>query len=255
MIRSVVANVDLPFELLIGDASDEQGLIECADPRVQIVPEPEALGPPRGYNTLFRMARGDWVCWLNDDLELPPGWGDAVRAAIESGPPVDLFCLPMIEPGDPEALILLFSQIPYACMGLIRRDAGEAMGWFDEGYSFYATDPDLALRLVAADRRLAPAVGAHVLHHHLKDEERFRNRERLERDNARLARHWMPRIPALRRCYRRTSYRYFRNLEVRRSEAWRTKALAIPLAPPAEERLPAHKRRHRVKAAGWWLGV
>jgi GT2 family glycosyltransferase len=253
MVRSVAQHSDVPFELLIGDASAPSQRFACDDPRVRVIPEDPPLGPPRGYNALYRQARGRWICWLNDDLEVPPGWGAALIGAIEHHVEVDLFCLPVIERGASEALLLLYLGLPYACMGAVRREAGEALGWLDEGYGFYATDPDFALRMIASGRRLAPAVGAHVFHHHLKDEARVANTPHFERDNARLGRLWHPRRRALRRLYRRSSFRYFRDLETRWSEAWRCQALEVPLDPSAAPRPP--NRPHRVKAPGWWLGI
>lgn len=253
MVQSVVEHTGVPFELLIADASDRQGTLHFLDPRVRVIPEPARLGPPRGFNVLFRQARGLWVIYLSDDLELPRGWGPALLAATQRNPEVDLFVLPVVERGDSEAMLLLYHGMPYACFGCLRREAGRALGWFDEDYSFYATDPDLAMRLIKAGRRLAPARGAHVFHHRLADEERVHNQLAFERDNARLSSIWRSQHRAQLRRYRRTSFRYFRDLETRWSEVWESKALAVPTdaRPPSQPPL----KRHRVRAPFWWLGI
>ena len=90
-VRSVLEHVTVPFELLIGDASDGGSFFESSDPRVHVYPERVRLGPPRGYNALFRRARGAWVCYLNDDLEIGAGWSEAVVAALARHPEADLF--------------------------------------------------------------------------------------------------------------------------------------------------------------------
>jgi GT2 family glycosyltransferase len=255
MVRSVLDHTHGSFEVLVGDASDEQERLSFDDPRVTVVPEPEPLGPPRGFNALLRRARGRWVCWLNDDLEVLPGFGDALRAAIDRDPEVDLFCLPVVERGDDEALLLLHMSVPYACMGAVRRTSGEALGWFDEGYSFYAMDPDFALRLILSGRRLAPAHGADVAHHRLDDDLRAANREAFERDNARMRRRFRRRQSRIRRCYRRSSHRYFRHLEVKRSRAHGCRALAVPEIPQDGASRPPPDRAYRLRAPGWWLGI
>jgi GT2 family glycosyltransferase len=250
LIASVQAHAGNRFELLIGDASDRAGGFAAADPRIEVIREAQPLGYPRGYNALFARARGRFVCFLNDDAELCPGWGAALRAAVERRPEVDLFCLPVVEPGESEGSILLCMGIPFACMGAVRREAGAAVGWFDEGYAFYGADADFGLRLVAAGRRLAPAPGADVIHHFAEDAHRVGNAPLLAQDNARLAQIWRPRRAELRRRYRRGSFRYFRELETSVSAIYGASALVAP-RPDA---LPA-RARHRVKAPGWWLGI
>ena len=228
-VASVLATTRVPFELLVADASDRAPTFRCADARVRVYREEPPLGPVRGSNALFRRARADWVCFLNDDLQVTPGWDEAVLAAAARFPRADLLCLPVRERGEPSAKILLYWNLPYACMGVVRREAGDALAWWDEGYAFYAVDPDLALRMIAAGRRLAPVLRACVIHDRLADEERASHRQLLARDNARLERLWRPRLPELRRRYRRTSYRYFRGLETTFSRAWNTDALEVPL--------------------------
>ncbi len=251
-VWSVLEHVTVPFELLIGDASDGGSFFESPDPRVHVYPERVRLGPPRGYNALFRRARGAWVCYLNDDLEIGAGWSEAVVAALARHPEADLFCLPMLEPGEPGPIILLYQQLPYANMGMVRREAGDALGWFDEGYRFYATDVDLAMRAIASGYRIAPAIGAHVFHHHLPDEERVGNQDFLDGDNERLRRTWRPRRKELRRRYRRTSFRHFRGLGTRACPNYHCDAIDVPLDPAARTR---PRQPHRVKAYGWWLGI
>ena len=251
-VRSVLANVDEPFELLIGDASSQGRFFVSPDPRVVVFPEDPPLGPPRGFNALFRRARGEWVCFLNDDLEVGPGWSRALVAEMERHPEVDFFCLPMIEPGEPGYFIPLYHELPFACLGVVRREVGDALGWFDEGFRFYATDPDLALKAIDAGVRLAPAAGARVLHHRLSEDPSAGSRALYDADNGRLSRMWRPRRRALRRRYRRTSYRYFRHLGTRHSDFYHGPVLEIHAADGAPLR-PA--RRHRVKAWGWWLGI
>lgn len=253
MIRSALDHAGPSFELLVGDASDRPGGFERSDPRVEVIREPEPLGYTRGFNALFRRARGRYVCFLNDDVELPPGWGAALLEAIRRHPEVELFCLPLIERGESEASILLCMGVPYACMGAVRREAGEALGWFDEGYGFYAADTDFSLRLIAAGRRLAPARGAHVFHHRADDAQRVSNVAHVERDRARRQRIWHPRRQALRRRYRRSSFRYFRALEERQSPTHRCAALVVPSGAQTSAARPV--RTHRVRAPGWWLGL
>lgn len=248
--RSVLQHTTVPFELLVAEASDREPFWSCDDARVRVFREDPPLGPVRGSNFLFRQARGAWICFLNDDLEVRPGWGEAVLASIARCPKADLLCIPVLERGDEVPRILLYHGLPYACMGVVRKSAGDALGWYDEGYRFYATDPDLALRMIAAGRWIAPVRGTCVVHDRIADEERASHAAALERDNARLLELWEPRLGALHRRYRRTSFRWFRDLGVSFSEVWNTDALEVPTTGPARR---PNARAHTVAAPYWWL--
>jgi GT2 family glycosyltransferase len=242
-VDSVLQKTRVPFELLVADASDRSREFRCADHRVLVRREDPPLGPVRGFNALFRLARGRLVCFLNDDLEVTPGWDKAVLWAATRFWRADLLCLPVLERGEQSPKILLYCGLPFACMGVVRRKAGEAMGWWDEGYAFYAVDPDFAMRVITTGRRLAPVLGTCVVHNRLADEERASHRELLERDNARLDGLWRPQLAELYRRYRCTSYRYFRGLDTVFSEVWQTDALEVPLAGTPTRR---PRRPHRV---------
>lgn len=249
-VASIVAHTTHPFEVLVGDASDRVPCYESGDSRVRVLWESEPLGYVRGYNALFREARGSYVAFLNDDLEVLPGWSEGVMGLFQRHPKVDLACLPMVEPDEEGAFLLLYSGIPYACMGVARREAGEALGWFDEGYRFYAADPDFSLRLILSGRRLAPVFGPPLVHHKHPDGARDANRAHLERDNRRLQEIWTRRMKQVRRSYRRGSSRYFRGLETRWSEAHQTDALEIP---GSDADRPLNPRRpHEPRGSPWW---
>lgn len=253
-VGSVLEYTSHPFELLVGDASDRAPRYRSHDPRVRVFDEPEPLGYVRGYNALFRRAAGRFVVFLNDDLEVRPGWSEQVLGTFERSPGVDLACLPMAEPGEPEPFLLLYGDLPYACFGAVRREVGERLGWFDERYRFYAADPDFSLRLLRAGRRLAPVFGAPLFHHRMPGEEREHNRAHFESDNRTLERRWRRRLGAVRRRYLGSCYGEFRGLETRWCQGHRTPALEIPAAPgqsPANPRHP-HQVRVRPRRWAWW---
>jgi glycosyltransferase involved in cell wall biosynthesis len=249
-VRSVLEHTRQPFELLIGDAS-EGPPFRSRDPRVRVFPEAVPLGYARGYNELFRRARGELVAYLNDDVEVLPHWSETVLAAFERHPEIDLVCIPLVEPGDPDPFLLLYQEMPVAQMGVLRREAGRALGWFDERFWFYGADTDLSLRVMDAGRRLAPAFGRPLLHHRLDDGERDRNMRCAPPDLRMLDQLWKRRLNATRRRYRRTSFPYFRGLEVSRRSDYGADVLRIPLEPNGLPRQPA--RPYRLKRR--WLSA
>lgn len=233
-LRSVREQTTHPYEVLIADASDTPHRSD--DPFVRVFPEPEPLGFIRGYNRVFPEARGEWVVWLNDDIELQPGWSDLLAATIGRGPQVDLFCLPLVEPGDKEPFLLLYRGLPLACFACVRRTAGDALGWFDEGYRFYGADPDLSLRFHATARRVAPVLGRPLFHHREEDDRRTENRSHLDADTARLERIWRPKVRALKRLYRRRSKPYFGGLKKGFCERYHSPTFRIPVGIECDPR-------------------
>ena len=252
MVRSVLEHTKHPFELLIGDASDGSPF-ECGDPRVRVLQESTPLGPVRGFNKLFRQAQGDLVCWLNDDLEVLPCWSDAVVGVFESYPEVDLVCLPLMEPEDPDPFILLYKQIPYAQMGVIRRDVGDSLGWFDERYQNYGPDIDFTMRFIDSDRRMAPVYGRVLRHHKIEDGNREVMMERAKSDNAKVGRILKPRRYEIRAKFRRTSYHYFSNLGLRYSDSYGCDMLDIPLAPDGNQAPPERPYQVTIPRFQYWL--
>jgi GT2 family glycosyltransferase len=241
-VRSILEHTTHPFELLIGDASDDEPFA-CEDERVRILPETEPLGACRAYNRLFRAARGEFVCFLNDDLEVLPEWSDRIFDVFARHPEVELAPIPLIEPDEPLPFVMLYHDVPVTQMGVVRRAAGEQLGWFDECFRAYGTDVDFTMRFVASGRAMAPVFGRVVHHHKLEDDLRTSTSATLQRDNQTLSQRWRPRVPALRRAYRRVSYRYFRRLSTRWSEGYRRRLLTIPAAPEARPWVSLHPHR------------
>ena len=73
-LESVHTHTTSPYEVLVGDASDEPAQIDTAGGRVRIFREDPPRGYAAGYNRLLGHARGEVVVLLNDDLELLAHW-------------------------------------------------------------------------------------------------------------------------------------------------------------------------------------
>lgn len=254
MVSSILENTEHSFEILIGDCSDG-ALFTCEDPRVRVIPEPVPLGFGRGYNKLFKQARGDFVCYLNDDLVVLPGWSTAIFDVFERHPEVDMACIPVIEPDEPAPFLLLFWQIPVAQFGVLRREAGEALGWFDERYRFYAPDVDLSMRVIDSGRRLAPVFGRVVRHFRIEDSQRDENEMNLKPDNKLLFKSWKKRRWKIIRKYRKNSFRYFEGFETRQSGGYYNAILlTVPEHPDARPRLPSQPYLVERPGIREWLG-
>jgi N-acetylglucosaminyl-diphospho-decaprenol L-rhamnosyltransferase len=177
-------------EVLIADNGlPEQTLSELRDTPASIVKLAHNVGFGAAVNRAARLARGEILVVLNDDIELQPGFLDALVDAftedvdvvagvllrkeapdlIESaGVEIDRTLSPSDYLGN-EPISRLADPLPPPlgpCGGAAayRRELFLSVGGFDEGFFAYCEDVDLAIRLRAAGARCALAPRALALH-------------------------------------------------------------------------------------------
>lgn len=88
-IDSILAAGDeTPAEIvLIEDCSGDEEMRQFADDaRIRYVENPENLGFIRSCNQAIGLARGEFVCFLNNDTQVKPGWLDALVEVFRSHP-------------------------------------------------------------------------------------------------------------------------------------------------------------------------
>ncbi len=74
------------YELLVLDNASTDGTVErlraeaASDERIRLVESSENLGYARAHNRNIAAARGEFVCLLNQDIELDP---DFLHQAVE----------------------------------------------------------------------------------------------------------------------------------------------------------------------------
>jgi GT2 family glycosyltransferase/SAM-dependent methyltransferase len=195
------AGDDVPFEIIVSDDGSTDATAELL-PRVKglhLVRNEENLGFLRNCNKAAKLARGAFVLFLNNDVQVTPGWLKHLLAVFEErsdvgavGPKV-LFpngrlqeagarILPdgstrfigvQEDPAQPR-----FSgarRVDY-CSGvclLLRRKTFEDLGGFDEALApAYYEDVDLCLRLQDAGLSVYCSSEAVVIHH-LSETTRF----------------------------------------------------------------------------------
>jgi GT2 family glycosyltransferase len=172
---------------------------------VRLLPMPDNPGYAAACNRGAALANGDWVLFLNADVMVTPATLEVVLAEVGADPQVGIATCRLVRPdgsldhachrGIPTVLdsLIYKSRLDRlapgsrrlghyrlswldpltihdieACTGaflLIRREALEAVGGWDEGYWFYAEDLDLCLRVTEAGwrvRYVGTATATHV---------------------------------------------------------------------------------------------
>lgn len=199
MAASVAAHTGVPWELIVADASTAAGDGYVVPPAIRIVERPR-VGHVAGYNRAFRLARGTWVCWLNDDAEVLPGWAERAIEFMRRNRGIGLGAMAYDQ--EPcRACVQNYMGMDYANFGIIRRELGEAVGWFDECCWMYGGDNSLTYRVLLSGHGVAPIRPALIRHHPFQDQHRPGNETRQARDAETLGHRYHERLPLMREVY------------------------------------------------------
>ena len=207
-LESIVAGGSAPLEVLVIDQSADdasRAVVEAiGDPLLRHVRHapPSASG---ARNRAAELARGDYVAVRVDDAEVAPDWLDCVHVALDRfNNPDALFGSVLPPPGDdaPDQVFTLVvdrarewrhpvhpSRLGWACHMVVRRDAFQATGGFDEllgpGSALYcAEDIDFNYRLLKRGGTAVTSPDVEMVHHYRK----WRDRSELPRTWRRYSR-------------------------------------------------------------------
>ncbi len=190
LLSSIVVNTSVPWELVVADASDVPMDATHLREEVRILPERPRLGCVKGYNRAFRECLGEFVLWLNDDCEVCPGYDTAAIEFMEQYPQTGLGALHYSEKGGEFHVNAAYRAL-YANFGIIRKQLGDAVGWFNESLEMYGCDNSLTFKVLLENYGVNDIPGARIIHHSEQDDERRQNQRSRRRDNETLTETYM----------------------------------------------------------------
>lgn len=185
---------DPDFEVLVAnDAStDDTAAILATVPNLRVVNQSVNLGFLRNCNAAAKEARGKYLLFLNNDVQVTPGWLKALFDCLDGDVTVGAAGPRIVYPNgwlqeagtrwhrDGTAELVGLNDQPdlprYSydrdvdyCSGaclLVRQAEFQSMGGFDESYApAYCEDSDLCMRLRANGKRIVYCGQSTVLHH------------------------------------------------------------------------------------------
>jgi len=194
-LRSLV-DTGLPPDvevIVVDDASADGTAAALAGvPGLRHHRNPANLGFVGSCNTGARLARGEFVVFLNNDTTLTPGWLDALLSTFETHPDTGLAGAQLVYPDgrlqesggivfadgsgwnygrfdDPKHPAYTFVREADYCSGAaiaLRREMFERLGGFDACYApAYYEDTDLAMKVREAGLKVRVQPAAVVVHH------------------------------------------------------------------------------------------
>lgn len=192
-IAATAARMRTRFEVLVADdaSPDDTARVLPLVQHLRIVAQPRNLGFLRNCNAAAAEARGRYLVFLNNDVQVTGDWLDRM-IALFADPAVGAVGPRIVFPGghlqeagarfapdgtarmiglndDPSLPRFAYDrEVDYcsgACLMVARADF-EALGGFDERYApAYCEDSDLCLRLREQGRKVMYCASAEVVHH------------------------------------------------------------------------------------------
>ncbi len=194
LLESIQRYTDVPWELIIADASDVAISSDGFPSNIRVIPERPRLGMSRGYNAAFAQAVGKFVLWLNDDCEVTPRYASAAVRFMEAHPQIGLGALHYSENGG-EFHVNSNWGCTYANFGILPKWLGDNVGYFDGDIEMYGSDNSLCFKVLLSGSGVADIPDSRVLHHSVHDALRVENQQNRLRDNHTLTTRYIPTKP------------------------------------------------------------
>lgn len=199
-LPSVLATDYPELEVVVADNASSDGTaewLEATHPDVVVVRHPDNWLFAKGNNAALPAASGEVVCFLNNDVEVPPGWLSPLVAALDdervvavqpkllqhgdrtmfeyagaSGGFLDALGIPftrgrILDTLEPDLGQYDDARDVFWATGaalLVRRRAFEAAGCFDESFGMHMEEIDLCWRLWRAGGRVRVEPASEVYH-------------------------------------------------------------------------------------------
>ena len=174
-IRKAVGN--LSYEIVVTDGGSIDGTLEYlhAQKDVFVIEHGNLRGAVAAYRDAVEAARGEYVCYLSDDLTVPPGMLSAAVEYLKERPGCGVVALPYQNKNTKTNVSIVNNatiagvSYPFASYGVLRRADGVRVDWFPRTLYHYFLDTSLCIRLVKAGMTIDPLPWRAAILHFMAD--------------------------------------------------------------------------------------
>jgi GT2 family glycosyltransferase len=222
VVDALVQNTALPYELVIVDngTNDETRAFIAGIDGARVLTPGRNLGFGVGHDAAANIARGEYLCMLNSDAVVPPGWLDALVAPLAADPTVGATAPVYVYPDgrlqeagatvEPSGQVIAFGRfddaskaeyrlagrVPFASAACLvtRTTTFREIGGFDARYGVaYYEDVEFTFALLDRGLHLELVATVQVVHAQGASSETSSDAERLLLGNReRFRRRWEP---------------------------------------------------------------
>lgn len=198
LVLSIAKHTKMDWELVVADCSDtpfeaskiggKQAKEVGTTPydlskRVRIIRDWPKTTMVAGYNKAFAACGGTWVVWLNDDAEVTENWDTEAVQYMQAHPEIGLGAMYYTDGGS-AWFVQEYCGATYANFGIIRKEIGDRVRWFDSDLSMYGCDNSLTFKVLLLGMGCVGIPKARVIHHAPPDAQRIGNVRTQQADKA-----------------------------------------------------------------------
>jgi len=203
-VQSIIDHTDIPFELIIVDGGDKPANLSWDNRNnIKIIEDKPRAGYRQAYNKGFAAATGKYVVFLNDDVEVMRSWAIEAVRFMDANKWCGMGAIYFSENGQGGPFqIREWLQLPYANFGVISKELGNRLGWFDDYIYTYGADNSLSFKVFLAGKTIVGIPNCKVLHNPIMDANKTANLEKQPTDARNILTKYRHRLPEMYDTYR-----------------------------------------------------
>ncbi|HDS85055.1 MAG TPA: glycosyltransferase family 2 protein [Phycisphaerales bacterium] len=194
------------FELIIVDNGSKDGTVDylkelsSRHSNIKLIFNDENNGYSKGNNQGLRIARGQYLCLVNNDILFTANWLDKLVSILQCHPEIGLISPVVNEPGDAVTSENYLDKMPLSvqtrdgcfqyslsasfCCVCMHRKVFEKIGYLDEAFTpAYYEDADYCLRALYQGYKNAILLNSFVFHNHCQTSGTLADRAEIRRRN------------------------------------------------------------------------
>ena len=135
-LESLLKTTSKPYDLIVVDNGSQDGTLEylrSLGNKIYLVELGQNCGKGKAANIGFSLATGEWLCYFDSDIVVPPGWFETIKESYKKIPQVGWLSLPYETTGFKEEDVDFqpaFEEVISGGMVFMRRSLLEELGGF-----------------------------------------------------------------------------------------------------------------------------